>query len=72
MPGPTVADLEHGGPGPDDLLDQNDRIVAGAGAARGQQTGAAGAVAERQAAGRPGRRGAGGVPEGPNALESSG
>ena len=30
--GPTVADLEHGGPRPDDLLDQNDRIGPRAGA----------------------------------------
>ena len=57
--GPTVADLEHGGPRPDDLLDQNDRIGPRAGAARRQQAHAAGLVAESQTAGRPGLRGCG-------------
>ena len=61
MTRPAVADLEHGRARPDDLLDQNDRIVPRAGAARRKQPCPAGAIAEAHAAHRQrlGGRGAG-------------
>jgi hypothetical protein len=55
--GAGVCDLERGRAGPDDLLDQDDRIVRGAGTVGTEQPRAAGRIAERQATGRPGLRG---------------